>query len=599
MKAKRKMLIFLFFLFVLKFFFALPLDNSLPGGTDTSSHLFKVWYISEKGISEWNRYWYGGFPLIKYYPPLSYLIPAAFSKFFGYLLSYKFVNNVFFSIPVFVFFFFLKEFKMRNEEMIIAILFFSLSPIYSYYLADGRYPSLLNITFGLLFWIFLKRSIDRKDKKNFIASSTFLSLGILTHHMTALCLIPIILLWAISYKFKLNVILNFSYIVILSLFLTAWWSLPFLIETFSFKYHGGMVEQTTPTSLGENLIGRFLNFKFFSLPFSKEILILLIPISFFPFFLSFINWKREIDRNFSLATIGSILTLFMISYKRAFIFLPIPVSILVATGVLKINPLKKFFCFLLVFLSLFLFFSIRTQTFQFPEYPNIPKDGRVIFLPLGDEFVEKEGEVKTLYSTMLSPFHGNENIYGWFIESQKIGAAGQKKMGYLAIISNPLSIDKEKYYEALREGWVNYIVVRKNRSELINYFNATENFLIFNETKDFIIFQLNPKSYYISIDGKDVEAFVFRSNGKISIRTLCKGKVVVKESYHENWLATLNGKNVKINPSKFGFIEFEEKNDGDCLIELEFNSPRFYLFFYVFSITIWIILVFLFKFFFN
>src|SRR3989344_3399082 len=96
MKNETKVVIAaLVFLAVVKFLLAFPLDNGIPGGTDSSAHLFKVWYISNFGITSWNGFWYGGSPFLRYYPPLAYLIPPSISGIFGAIISYKLINNIF------------------------------------------------------------------------------------------------------------------------------------------------------------------------------------------------------------------------------------------------------------------------------------------------------------------------------------------------------------------------------------------------------------------------------------------------------------------------------------------------------------------------
>jgi hypothetical protein len=585
MKEKKVIILLLIFCVIVKFFLGLPLDNSLPGGTDTSSHLFKVWYIVNHGITKWNPYWYAGYPFLRYYPPLSYLIAGSIGKFVGYVFSYKLINNLFISITPLVFFIFLREFNLKKEEIIIALVFFSFVPIYAYYLADGRYPSLINLVFDLLFWTFLKKTIDNGKIKNIILASIFLGLGILTHHLTTLVLLPITFFWVISYDFHWKTFYKFFLISFISLLLTAWWVIPFSLESLYFKPQTSVFEVSTPISLKENLMNRLSGFAFFWLPLSKEVLILVGIITFILAILSLKDWNNKINRNFFIATISAIAILFLVSYKRTFVFLPIPVSILVARGALKLGRLTKFIIpifFVLIFMS---YLSVKPQSFVFPEFPNIPKEGRVLFLPLGDGFQESEKEVKSFYSVMLSPLHGNEHIYGWFIESQRIGKAGPKKLQYYNLMGQPLSMKQEEYYKLLKEGWVNYVTINKKEKDLINYFNSSNNFKIFNQTKNFVVFEIVPKSKYVEMNGKEIEANVLRKEDSVLIGTECDGAITVKESYHENWKVKVNGKNAKIEPNEFGFIKITPEKNEKCSVELKFKDPEYYSIFSLISLV--------------
>jgi len=60
-------------------------------GGDSYGHLFKIWKLME-GYSPWIEDWYGGYPFLRFYPPLSYLVGAFFglvtgSAIWGYKLT--------------------------------------------------------------------------------------------------------------------------------------------------------------------------------------------------------------------------------------------------------------------------------------------------------------------------------------------------------------------------------------------------------------------------------------------------------------------------------------------------------------------------------
>ena len=95
----------------------------------------------------------------------------------------------------------MKEFDVEKRKRLIATLIFSVTPIFAYYFVDGRYTSFVNLFFGLVAWIFLKRYLDVGKVKNIIASSSFLALSLLAHHTTAISLFIVLFGWAIFYSF--------------------------------------------------------------------------------------------------------------------------------------------------------------------------------------------------------------------------------------------------------------------------------------------------------------------------------------------------------------------------------------------------------------
>jgi uncharacterized membrane protein len=592
MKLKDKNILLVLIVCVLiKFIFAFPLDNSLlPSGTDTSSHLFKVWYIVEHGITNWNYYWYAGFAFFRYYPPLSYIIPGLLGKLVGFLFAYKLINNVFLVLAPVVFLYFLKEFKFSTEKTLVALIFFSFMPIFSYYLVDGRYPSLVNVVFALLAWIFLKRAIDGDsiNLTNIFMTSIFLGISILTHHMTSFIFMLISFGWAIFYRMNMKTFYKLSAIIVCSLLLVSWWLIPFFMETWSTSKSSnyGKLLETNPLTITGGISLVLFKLNIFSVSFGPQIAIIVVIMIGLLCLLSLFTLKDKITKDFIVVIIVIAFILLFIRYKRVIIFLPIPLSILVTQGIftLKRNMIKIIapIFFILLIIS---YLSIKPQTFPYPEIPDIPKDGRVLFLPLGQE-LEESGKInKYLYSVVLSPIKGNENLYGWFIESQNVGKAADKKLNYYSLISQPLNVKPDDYYKLLSDGWTNYVVVNKNYNELINYFNSSNNFHLINMNQRFAVFEIEPKSTYVEINGESIVSNVTKLDDNIIIQCLCQpGNITIKESYHSLWVGSINDKKVDVEPSENGFINLKTNEKNNCTIHLSFENPEYYMIFTIISL---------------
>ena len=113
MKEDKVILLVLAAILLIKFFSSFPLDNkTIPGGTDVAHFLTNTWYIATYGMTKWNYFWYGGFPFMRYYPPLTFLLTGGLARAVGVLMAYKFVNDLFMVLIPVSFYFFMREFKL-------------------------------------------------------------------------------------------------------------------------------------------------------------------------------------------------------------------------------------------------------------------------------------------------------------------------------------------------------------------------------------------------------------------------------------------------------------------------------------------------------
>lgn len=145
----------------------------------------------------------------------------------------------------------------------------------------------------------------------------------------------------------------------------------------------------------------------------------------------------------------------------------------------------------------------------------------------------------------------------------------------------------------LSDGWVNYIVINKNSSELIEYFNSSNKFQIYNFTKNLIIFESKSKSTYFEINGIETSGNITRNSDSISINFICvnDSNITVKERYDENWITKLNNKNILMQPTKYGFMTTKINERGLCRLDLEFKPPNYYLIFNILSLITYIYLI--------
>jgi uncharacterized membrane protein len=587
------------FLGLVKFILGFSLINSkFPGGVDVSYHLFTVWYIATYGITKWNYFWYGCFPFLRYYPPLAHLIVGFVGRFFNFLITYKFFNNLFMGLAPIAFFYFLKEFNLPTKNQIIALIFFSFVPIYSFYLADGRYTTIINFVTALAYWIFLKRSLDKNNLKNILLASVFLSFSILTSVTTTFMIVFITFFWAMYYRTKANTFCRFFGICMISLLLTAWWSAPFVLESFGFEAtsnYANFFQLLNINSVGTRISSGISTASYFTISWGRELIFLLIAATFVFCSLSFLTLKDKITKDFLVLIVIMASSFLFVNFLRMLVFLPIPISILLSQGISVMNKKLRNLVVPIFFLLLFVaYFSIRPQTYPYPKLPSIPKDGRVLILPVSNALIETPVDNRGFQEMMFSAMNGNENIFGWAIESQRVGEAGMLKSKYNSLIQYPMSVSQERYYELLKDGWVNYLIVNKTNQDLINYFNSSEKFKIKSIEEKFIVFEIVPKSTYVELNGNSIDANITKKNDEIDIDMKCEpGIIKIKESFHKNWVGSINKNPVTIELTDNGFMQIRIQEKNDCSIKLSFEDPKYYFIFDTISFVIWLLVAYI------
>jgi len=571
--VKKTILVVILICVIGRIVISFPLDNiHMLGGSDFTAHLFNMWYSSNFGITNWNKYLYAGYPSFGTYSPLSYLVGGYVGRIIGVLLAYKLIIDIFFIITPLVFYLFLKELKLLDESIAIALIIFSLMPVYFYYFLKGTYPTIINTVFILVFWILLKKTIDEKKLKYLVLASILLAISILTHHLTTLIAMLITFVWLVSYSFKIKSIISFFKICVLAGLISSWWLFPFIIEmtTKSSSESSQALELQVVPQLESEIISRNFVYALFGY---------IGIICIFSIFLL----KDKNVKNFFITSVFLAILLILFPYKRTYLFVPIATSVLVGEIISRTKREVKLLVVigLVVLLSLN-YLSIKRLIYPYPEVPEIPKDGRVIYLPYGSEFNEAENEDKSLYSIALAPMKGNENIFGNLPQSQTV-----EKNAYTELLMNPLSLDKKEYYNLLKNGWVNYIVINNRYPNLVKYFNESENFILINETKLFFIFQLQPKSAYVEINGKPLsDVDVVKDDDKILINFTCSpGELAIKESYHNYWNGFIDKKKIVLGSTKYGFMKTNINETNKCMMLLQFTNPWYYMIFDLISIA--------------
>jgi hypothetical protein len=559
---------------IARLLYSLPLDQTYPPGTDTFGHLFRAWYASEAGAGGWSFYHWGGFPFLRYFSPLGYLLHIPLSSVLGWLVAYKLVIDMFFvATPIAAYFLFC-TLGMEKYHSSVSALIFSLFPLYLYHLYDGRYPSLISFFFCLLFWAFIARTSGTRDWRNILLSSLSLALAILTHSLMAAYVVAIVFVWvAVQETKKLPTLMLAAAFAAL---FSSWFIGPYFYETTllqgpqhtSIAYLFGqrvLLESGTVLSPLPTLhIGQY----------GTEL------VNYITFFvaalvgaISLLSLKKMDRKKLSLwAVIFVIVGLsLLMNYKRILVFLPLPLLVL-SFGELKLlkrTVLRHLLLFILVAICAIGFFSMSYKHSEAEIPPTVPNDGRVMYLPLDSP-----------QSILLYPLQGTETVFGWWVPGE-IGLDKYRyfpvdNLSYTELIFNS-SLDGKTRYALLSAGWINYVVVEESLEKEVAYFSSSPLFSEIPTKEGFRMFELVPKSSYIDVNGKGVETNLTKGQNIIHADFACSpGTVLIKENYHPFWHMSLNGRSVDAFPADWGFTQLVSEESGRCMLEMKFTEPSWY-----------------------
>lgn len=534
-----------------------PLNENLLEGTDFTAHAPKIWYIANQytNYGDWNPFWYGGYPFLKYYSPLSYYIAAFFAFFTSATIAYKIVINFFFILTPLGFYIFVNEFKFTKEQQAAAILIFSFFPTNIYYFWNNAFTTIVNIVFCLFTWIFFKKYLEDKGNKNLVFASLFVGLSILIHQLTAFLNIILIFVWsATQKKFPIKPVL-------LGLLISSFWLVPFLLE-FQKPLLKSAPEISTFIMNVTDHIG-FSSFIILSLFLSLLILY------------SVRNENKE-SKRFLLVLLTAFFIVFATTHNRVLALMPIPFAIILSQIVSKNkSKIRNFIAVLLIIALTVSFFSFHPFSSQGHEPWETPEaKNRVIYLPTPKDFCLPNQKCDIyMYSVYLPLLKGQQVINGWFQESQSIGVLKGRKDVYMKNINEPLKFSDKEYYDLLNQGFVNSVVVNKFYTDYIKYFSESNYFLAVKESENFIVYDLQPQSTYIEINSVPAEATVKGGFNKIeSVFECSPGVITIKETFDPWWNGYLNSEKINLEVNDYGFMQTKTNYNGLCRLELKYGG---------------------------
>ncbi|AEC51831.1 hypothetical protein PNA2_0915 [Pyrococcus sp. NA2] len=196
--------------------------------TDGNGHLFKINKLMESGWEPWIEEWYVGFPFLRFYPPLSYLIGAFFGMIFGSdikgyattLMLTSFIGSL--SLYMLL--------RMQGKEPLIPSIIFLLYPwrLRVAYI-EANYPRANAINLAPLFLLSIFLLSDRRERYLLI-SALGISILALTHHSILIPLIITGIILSLGEQNFADKLVNAIKVGSVVVILVSFWYVPFFLE---------------------------------------------------------------------------------------------------------------------------------------------------------------------------------------------------------------------------------------------------------------------------------------------------------------------------------------------------------------------------------
>ncbi len=204
-------------------------------GGDSYGHLFKIWKLM-RGYHPWIEDWYGGYPFLRFYPPLTYYLGALLGVLSGSAIwGYKLSVFLAFIMGAFSMRFLLRELGFSDVSSYAASLVYAFAPYHLRILSpEGNFPRFIGINLAPLL-VLASIYLLNGDKKKAITAGVLVSVVLLSHHtlvvtfgLSLLLLIPYLLTGRTQNA--RGITMNLLIAGGTSFLLSAFWLLPFLFE---------------------------------------------------------------------------------------------------------------------------------------------------------------------------------------------------------------------------------------------------------------------------------------------------------------------------------------------------------------------------------
>lgn len=587
------------------------LRSPFPGGVDASTHLFQISLVASDGLTSWNHWWYAGHPLLEQYPPLSHLSGALISNLVGVENAYKIVLSFIFLLIPISFYLLLKEFPFSDEQKAFALYFFSFSPVYSYYLQGGVFSALFALPFSILFLKFLIRTLNSK-KWLFHAILSALSLAIvaLSHLLMPVAAALFAFLYFLSLKPSIDLLKRLALIGILSFCLVAFFWVPLALN---YTIQGDPANLSSLSSFQISTLAFAPFGRSFAvyINYISLLLVTLLGISILFFLYRDYAGKERSYANFFILSIFAIIfwILFLPHSGQAGGKLPLFIPLIFSLFLCRhFNPKSQSRYLFLALPILLLFSTLLVQpsyfppeTYSFASFAANHTQSRALLLPQGfglmEKFSSKANADTYLYEVYLLPHYFEKEIYnGWFGEAiprediakttfdcwhARTPPEILSEIGpFSRIILNridpscAISVSPQKFCQIIQEGSVDSIFANSNFPSVVQFADSAPCLSRAGLSGPLIAYNvINPEPYVGS-------NFTYsKKSGTISIQINgpYRGSLTVRESYYPYWKAHVDGQEVPVQKSEYGFLSIPlDLGEGSHELKIVYSPDNYF-----------------------
>jgi hypothetical protein len=589
----------------------LPVNEDLTTASDQGGYLHFSWFLRAHPAENWDSYWYGGFPQLRFYPPAVLYMQSILSNLISDILAFKFILSLAFILTPIAFYYLLKEFRLSQKEKVLSLMIFSFMFFYNSTAYSGKSAIILAVLSGLVFFKFFIRSLKSRSSVDIGVSSAFLALTLLTHSLTSIMYIGLSAIYLIAWlysKFDWRKVKSTVLIYASGFILSAYWLIPSLLEG---KYAlSGIYDELESSILNLSPFTMVLrtfgaNVNLFTI-FMTIIAVVLICFSFYYEYKKRKNTESLFLVLSAVIFIGGYFVLFYFignmpfSPEKAIVLWPIILSILIAKSATK--KILTYLAIVLIVLQLVLFFGVPMQNYAKSDYTKIDaslqylqdKDGRVSVQPryapytlatINDYRVPlfgKENEFSTFPETL------SEARYNYIYQNYGFGCIGKQTVSERIFSTDFLdrhyiktqrceleTKNLEDYFFSMD---VSHVIVNKEFPEVDAYFSNNTAYNKVREDAFFSVYELVKKSQYVQSE-QNISYSYYKLPDKIVINLHSDSKignvtVRISEGWYPYWVSN-DAKDIRADRNGFMMFNVPEIS-GDKEITLEFKQPAFY-----------------------
>lgn len=580
-----------------------PFDEKIMAGGDAPAHIHLIDMFKTYGLAGWDPFWFGGEPLMKFYPPMAYAISSIFPL--DDVMAFKFTFLLFFLVAPIAFYLFVKELKLSTKEVLASTLIFSFTMNFNYLFDMGTFPSMVALPIGLLFLKYFVKTLKTDDYKYITPVAILLGATVLAHSIIgAMFILFAIIYFAVSYrhansKKKLR---NFLGIMLFGGLISSFWVLPFITEnsnsSFGWEQEGWLA--MVPITAVYRLFGFYINGLSTVLGGLATILALIGFIA--------VARKKDVDSRFIVWSAIVVTVVYVIlglsnsvmPLDRVVIFFSLPFSILVAKNI-SLRKLKYLVTFFMVVQVVYFVLTPVYASQDYLKYDNafelMDQNGRVSFQPEVNSpllfmaaqrgFENDAGEYDFSLPPKRFDFTRNKTLFNCIGRqpiSERLFSFDRVFSRKSLVFEKPCELVNQNYEDYFRLQDVRYVIADK-KAGVLEVFDNDPSLKKVMDFGDFVLYQVKDIMYFKAPTLSSVERLDLRTM-RVTLMDHSTATIPIRisETWYPFWKT--NDSTIELKSDENGFISFDLHGiNGTKSLLLEYREPSYYEWFWLLSLV--------------